>query len=248
MMTKLHELIAIEGDRLETTKQIVNECFITFSKKTEHFRSEDKVLTMLDEERSSENTQVSNEVVTTVDEKLEHVWKSLCRSIDITAAKDMTNTLARADITIKGEVLVKDVPAIVLLSLETTLGKIRNLYNGIPTLDPSVDWEVDSGARTGIFKSNKVKTFKTEKKMEFITASEATKEHPAQVHGSNRDVVIGVYQTVKRSGMTTPRIKSERLDRIGILISAVKQARQRANGQEVKEINIGEVVLNFISG
>lgn len=247
-MTVLHELIALENDRLETSKQMINEAVTTFTKRTEHFRSEDKTLTMKDDARESENIQTTNEVVTTVDEKLNHAWKAFKKSIDVTASKDMTNTLARADITINGDVIAKDIPAIVLLSLETTLGRIRGMYNTIPTLDPAIDWSLDQNSGRAIFKSGKVKTFKTEKSIEIISMAKATKEHPEQVQAVNKDVVVGVYHTAKSSGMLTPRDKSNLLEKIGILISAVKQARQRANMQEVKKINLGETIQQFIHG
>lgn len=245
-MTVLHELIALENDRLETSKQMINETNTTFTKRTEHFRSEDKTLTMKDEGREGENLHTTNEVATTVDEKLEHAWGALKKSIDVTASKDMTNTLARADITIDGDIIAEGVPAIVLLSLETTLCKIRAMYNSIPTLDPAIDWTLDDNSGRAIFKSSKVKTFKTEKSIEFISMAKATKEHPEQVQPVNKDVVVGFYDTVKRSGMITPKDKSKLLDKIGTLISSVKQARQRANMQEVKQLSLGEIIQDFI--
>ncbi len=245
-MAVLHELIALEGDRLATSKQMIDEAITTFSKRTEHFRAEDKKLVMNSDERESENSHTRNEIVTTVDEKLGHAWKSFKKSIDVTAAKDMTNTLARADITVKGEVIVKDLPATVLLSLETTLRKIREVYNAIPTLDPAIDWTLDENSGRANFKSGKAKTFRTEKIVEILSMAKATKEHPEQVQPINKDVVVGVYETSKHSGMLTPRDKSELLEKISILISAVKQARQRANMQEVKELKLGETIHKFI--
>ena len=247
-MTVLHELIAIEGDKLETTKQMLAEAITTFNKRTEHFRAENKILRMLDEDRNFENMSTSGEIVTTVDEKLKHVWKSVTKAIDATACKDMTNTLARADIVIEGDSVASGVPAIVLLSLETTLGKIRNMYNSIPTLDPAIDWVLDENTGRAIFKSGTVRTHKTEKKVDVISMAKATKEHPEQVQAINKDVIVGTYDTVKRSGMLTPREKAERLSRISVLISAVKQARQRANMQEIKELDLGKFVEKFIEG
>lgn len=246
-MTSQHEIIAAEGGLLETTKQMLAEASTTFKKRTEHFRAEDKTLRMFDDNRKEEDSAVTGKIVTTVNEKLDHCWKAFTKSINATATKELTNTLAQADLVIDGEVLIANVPAIALLSLESTLNKIRALYNDIPTLEPTTAWTLDEATGRDIYKSEVMTTFRTEKSIVSTSLAPATEHHPEQVHVANKDVNIGKYEAVKRSGMLTPRQKSERLDRLTTLISGVKQARQRANMQTVTKSNLGNVVADFLA-
>lgn len=246
-MTMLHEIIALEGDRQETAKQISTETITTFTKRAEHFRAEDKKLTMIDEKRKNENNTSTGEVVTTVAEKLDHYWQNIAKAIDVTATKDFANTVAQADIIIDGKTIIPNLPAIVLLSLETTLGKLRAVYNAIPTLDPSILWHQDPSSARYIYRADPVKTIKTEKNLEVVTLTKATKEHPETVTTINRDMPVGTYETTRFSGMISPKEKARALKNISILYSAVKQARQRANTHEVKPVHISSAIMDFIN-
>ena len=53
-MTKLHEILAVDGDLQEAAKKIQAETINTFTKKVEHFVGMSKTLHMFDEGRRQE--------------------------------------------------------------------------------------------------------------------------------------------------------------------------------------------------
>ena len=245
-MPVLHEVIAVKDALAKTATSLMQETITTFSKRTEHFRGESKKLTMHDDERKEENTFTENEVTTTVDEKLAHLWPAIIRSIDAVASIELTNSQAKSDLVVDGKVILPDVPVTVLLALEKQLEKLIDVYNHIPTLDPSVDWELDANSERLIYKAPEIKTMRTEKVLDTMVMYEATKEHPAQVQNFQKDVVIGSYLTTKVSGMLTPKRKAERIMRIQQLHRAAIKARQRANLETVQRKDIGDIIREFI--
>ncbi len=173
------------------------------------------------------------------------------RYIDIYLRKEEANQRAKADIVVGDEVLAKDVPATVLLGLETKLAALRGVYDAIPTLMAGPTWEEDLTHRLpGVWKSvHPDMRVKTRKTLGPVVLVQATKEHPAQVEKISVDKPVGRITIQTLSGMTTSAAKSEMLGRLDRLISAVKQARQRANGVEVnKALKIGDVLMAYING
>ena len=111
-------------------------------------------------------------------EVLERIASSLSELFDITATKDWTNCVARADVLVDGRALVKDVPATYLLFLEKQLLDLHTFVSKMTELDPGSDWAIDPG--TGLYKTDTTMTQRTKKLQRPITLYEATKEHPAQ--------------------------------------------------------------------
>ena len=64
----------------------------------------------------------------------------------------------------------------------------------------------------------------------------------------SEDVVVGVWVTVKQSGAMPAARKSELLERIERLSSAVKFARETANGVEVTKREVGERLFTYLLG
>src|SRR5690606_17075827 len=90
---------------------------------------------------------------------------------------------------------------------------------------------------------------KTTKKDVVITLAEATDRHPAQAKLVAEDVIEGKYVTTKKSSAITSSDKSDILSRLSKLEIALKEARQRANQQEVAfSEDIGGKILNYIFG
>lgn len=165
------------------------------------------------------------------------------------AQKEATNQSAQADIVLpNGTVLIKNVPATLLLGFETKLTKLREMYDAIPTLQPGVEWVEDPQASMqGVYKATKDEMgLKTEKDFNFRILVKPTPEHPAQVEKWTADKPVGEYKRVRISGMLTPKQKSDLLGRLDTLIGSIKKARMRANTQEVKDFSIGKVIFDYL--
>jgi hypothetical protein len=244
---KLHALLAVEGDVKSAADQIMKESVATFKNKENHFLSKHSTYVALEEDGRPLDPE-AKEMVTTVDEKIDYTQKSIIRALDATVQKEATNTEAKADLVVDGDVLAEDVPATALLHLEGKLKAIRGVYQAIPTLPPGKLWEKDEADRPGVFRMKPVVRPKTQKKEWTEVVVPATKEHPAQTKERTKDVVIGEWTEIVRAGLWTSAKKSHALGRIDNLLRATKKARQRANDIEVKKVKIGKSLFDYING
>ena len=197
------------------------------------------------EKAGSEHMQIT----TTVDARLDYTCTALINWFNVVAAQETTNqTNARADLIVDGKVLLADLPATLLLGLETKLKLIRAMYEAMPTLPPGVLWEPDSVDK-GVFNTKHPEIrAKTIKKPQFVIMDGATKEHKAQIKEWVADEVIGKFTTTSSSGMITSARKSEILTRFDKLVSATKQARQRANNVDIAaNTKIGTTIFDYVN-
>ena len=247
--TKLHEIIAVEGDLQNTANKVIEEAVQTFSKKVEHFIEQLSLLRMHDEGRQDENTSDHKAMVTTVGEKLSYVGKHLIKYYDAISRKERTNQEARADLVINGNVLIADMPGTLLLGLESRLRSFRTMCESIPTLQPGIVWEHDESRAGRVYKmSEPRKRFKTEKIKESKVIVQPTKEFPAQVDTWTVDKPCGTITDQIWSGMLSPAEKSDLIGRVDTILRAVKKARQRANEAEVVDLRIGKIIIDYILG
>lgn len=249
-MAKIHELIPVEQDKTAVANALVEEGIITFTKKVEHFQGHVRNVTMFDAERQIENTTEIVEIVETVPGKLEHIWGALVDAFDVTMAKENSNTSleARANVVVRGVIVLADMPATALLALEKRLGMLKNLYSAIPTLDPKFAWAEDKAAAlAGAMRTlHTQEGHKTEKALRHKVLYEATKEHPAQIESYSIDQNVAKVTIDRQSGMVSPATKALWLRRISDLATAVKEARQRANMAEVIPLAVAEDIRSFI--
>ncbi len=250
-MPHLHEVLAVEKDLEQVASKVVSEAVVTFTKKTDHFTGHVRTLEMFaeDRKREEEGQREVKELTTTVPEKLSYVTEHLIRYYDALSQKESTNQEAKANVELPdGTELLKDVPATLLLGLENKLGRLREMYDSIPTLQPGVEWEADLQAKyKGVYKAKTPEVgLRTEKDFNYRVLYEATKEHPAQIEKWTMDKAVGQYKRDRTSGMLTPAQKSDLLGRLDTLIAAVKQARMRANMTEVKKLDVGQVIFDFL--
>jgi hypothetical protein len=248
-MSKLHEVLAVETDLQGTAEKVRTECVNTFTKKANLFGGGNRVLKMFSEDRKNEEDggRVDQPLNTTVDDKLNYIIEAQVKYFDCLAQKESTNQVAKADLVLDGVVVAKDLPATLLLGLESRLKAVRGVFETIPTLDPNVNWELADEQGKGVWKSAEPEvTRREEKVMKPVVLYPATDKHPAQVKESVENQTVGLYYTMKFSGMITPAKKSNYLERIDTLIQAVKQARQRANSTEVVNTPIGQQLFDYI--
>jgi len=166
--------------------------------------------------------------------------------IDVVATQDAANCNAKADVVVEGNTVLSDVPVTHLIFLEKQLTDLSTFISTIPTLDPSEKWEWDEvndchGSEP--FFSNK-----TKKIPRSHVLYEATEKHPAQTEMYHEDVKVGQWRTVKFSGAMPAQEKNEMLQRVRKLGEAVKFAREKANGAEVKNVYYADKVFDFVFG
>lgn len=182
----------------------------------------------------------------TANELICGVRKSLVDLFDVVYAKDVANTVAKADVIVDGEVLLKDVPVTYLLFLEKQLVDIRTFATKLPTLDPSEEWTYSANANA--FVSKPSKTIRTKKVFVPIVLAPATDRHPAQIKESYEDRRAGTWTTTKSSGALPAAMVAALVERIEKLQRAVKFAREECNLHEVGEQIVGAKVLHFLFG
>lgn len=249
--SKLHEILAVEKDLENVAKNVISEGIITFTKKSDHFTGMLKILDMFDENRQKEADALKEhkELVTTVDDKISYITKAVVKYFDTIGKKEATNQVAIANLNLDdGTEIVKDVPATLLLGLESRLKRVRELYAVIPTLSPGVEWIVDTAKGDKVFKTKEpIERNKTEKKIEYKIVVPVTKEHPAQIREWAEDKPIGKFITIYWSGAITPARKSVLLSRLDEVIRCVKKARTRANCTEVQSKSVGKAIFSYIN-
>lgn len=247
-MAKLHELLAVEGDLEGTFKKILQETKKTFSDKPAFFLSWQRELEMFDV-NAPEPPIDRQEMVTTVHDKLTYTNAHVINYFNAIAQKERTNQEAKADLNVGGLVIAKDVPATLLLGLESRLKLLRQTYEAIPTLAPGKKWKKDETLGEHIYvDAEPEEKFKTAKTFQHKVLYQATKEHPAQIEKWEEVENVGKYRQLVWSAMLSPADKSILLGRIDTLIRAVKKARQRANSTDVVDYTIGKTLIDYIMG
>ena len=243
-MTKLHEILAVEGSLETAAKKLIKESLHTLDKESLFKGQVRKLMMFREEDKASEITD-HQELTTTVDENLDYLVKPLGKWLDAVATKDATNQKAISDLVVEGKTIAHGVPATFLLGLEKKLNSLREVYEKIPTLEPGINWLPDVQNRPGIFKAeHDIVQMKARKDPEFRIVAEATTEHPAQVAQIERTVDVGRYVTTNYSGKMTPLEKAKRLERLDTFLNAT---RMKANNIDIVKFNIGEAVLDFIN-
>jgi hypothetical protein len=246
-MTKLHEIIAVEGDVESVAKKVIDEGVVTFTKKPDHFNGQQTSLKMFKEEDRQQEVAETKDMVDTVKDKLAYIFDQVAKHYDLYATKGLTNTKACADIVVDGTTLASDVPATVLLGMESQLKQIRALIEAAPTLAPGVPWQPATTRGAGVYETREPDVrMKTVKTVQHKILVAPTDKHPAQIEKWTEDLPVGKYEVHKWSGMLSPAEKSLLLSKTDNLIRSVKKARQRANNTEVVELPLGKRLLDYI--
>lgn len=190
----------------------------------------------------------SKRVQYTVDDVLRRLTRYTGELLTVTARKDWTNTVAKADVVVDGNVLLKDVPISYLLFLEKQLTDLNTFIAKLPVLDEAQDWTKDEAS--GLQKSGVTETHRTKKIQKAIVLYPATDKHPAQTHLATEDVVEGYWKTQRMSGAIAKTLRQEYIDKGEKLLIAVKEAREAANMQEEipSPADIGDTLFNFVFG
>lgn len=242
-MSRLHELLAVEGDLKSKAQKIQSSIIQLFS--GGQSRLVGRVITYQVDEGEDPRPPEITVLATSVSAELNRFDWAFSQWLDVAIQKEVTNQETSAVVVIDGEnIFGNDLPATALLNLEAKLVQIREVYEAIPTNDPSERWEWDEGG--GHYKSADRITNITKKVLRWETTYEATENHPAQVVTYNQDIKTGTRTAMLHSGLLSPAEKRNILDKLDKLLRAVKEARQRANNVEITTVNISEAIFNYI--
>jgi hypothetical protein len=186
----------------------------------------------------------STKVQVRAEDILRQMAATLTRLFDVTATKDATNAVAKANVTVDGEALLTDVPVTYLLFLEKQLTDLHTFVKKLPVLDAAESWTFNDSA--DCWSTEPVRTIRTKKVPRNHVKAEATDKHPAQVEVYYEDVPVGYWTTVKFSGALPAKRVSELLERVEKLQHAVKFAREEANTTEAVDRRVGERVFGYL--
>ncbi len=245
-MTKLNQIVAIEkGEKAAVNKETAP--LFHAAKTPALFAGLAKTYEPADEdgERYPDETVP---VQLTVDRVLRDFAKAATRQLDVTSTKENANTQAFADVKLPdGTVVAEQLPVSFLLQLEKFLQQeVRGLVVSLPTLDTAQSWSPDASGEAGIMVTEPIERAKGKKITEPLVLAPATDKHPAQVQLVNRDVVAGYWTERKFSGAISGARKQELLDRVDVLINAVKFAREEANSIEVTDKKVASSVFGYL--
>lgn len=249
-MSKLHELLAAEKTptaawntlQVETMRKFGNGHF---------FQGRSKSLKMIEDTAQNQALEAAAKeevaVPTNVYETLEYALGIFAQSEDLQYQKNATNRKATATVEFDGKPFLVDMPVDELLGLEARLVKIREMIVAMPTLDAAKYWNKRPELGPYIWELKyPEETTKTEKVMVPVVLSEATDKHPAQVKEATKDVVVGKFTTVHRTGAATAVQKSEAIKRVDALMVEIKKARMRANETEAVTDRIGQKIADLL--
>jgi hypothetical protein len=248
---KLHEVLAVEQSVKQVWENTSKETIKTFKDKPAVFVGHEKTFNPFNEGDSQTAGVVDRKALdTTVKKRLSYTLNSMVKYFDVLAQKERTNQDARADVILPdGTVLLNEMPATLLLGLESKLKQVRAILAVMPTRELGVEWEEDPDHGEDIYRTkHAIETVKDVKSIEYRVVVQPTEHHPAQVKDVPIQKAIGKYSMTKWSGMISAAEKSKYLERIDTLMRAVGKARRRANSVEVNKVNIGRKVSDYLMG
>jgi len=237
-MAKQHELLAAEKTVNSAWAELLTETHKKLKNPDTYFHGFSRTLAMLEESDANQATEESERtekpVTTTVYDTMDWALKIFLRAEKLQHQKNCTNQRAKGTVMWEGAPFLSDLPVDELMGLEKRLTQIRQLFLDIPTLDASKHWVRAPSIGAHIWQVQyPVDKLRTDKRLQVVSMAKATEHHPEQVHTEHKDVPVGKYSTILRSGEATAVQKSEVIKRIDDLLVEVKAARQRANETEV---------------
>jgi hypothetical protein len=247
-MTKLHELLAVQGSLSGQASKVRGDLAVTFDKKKHLFEGRKKTFQPLAED-AQPTVEDQQDIQSTVAGEIKWISTHLAKALDVAYHVDLANTAAKADIVAEdGTVLVKDIPATTLLQLEKRVTEWKDLIAAIQTLDPAKSFVPDKAHGEGHFKARDVVKQRKVKTKKLYIKYEATDKHPAQTELVDEDVPTGTILEQEWSALITPAKKADLLDRVETLHRAVAKARSKANDHaiETKDHKIGVTLLEFV--
>lgn len=242
-MTRLNQIVAHEKSTKSRAAKDLTAVYHNFQK-ANLFDGLSRTYKSKDEEHGDKFPTESKMPQLKVKNSLDSASKLLTELFDVVLTKDTANMSAKGSIVVDGQVLLADVPVTYLLFLEKQLVDLHTVMQTVPKLDPTETWAQDTA--TDLYVTPNTESFKTKKMKRNHEKAPATEKHPAQVEVYDEDVVIGTWTTRKFSGALPAKEVQDTLSRIEKLQKAVKFAREEANTSQVKEMEAGKTLLDFV--
>jgi len=239
---KLCQVIAIDKGAKAEARSAISKLHHT-NQKTALFSGQTRTFEPIDDANQlpAESVRVQKKVDDTIDSFV----SSLSEQLDVQFTKDAGNTVAKANVTVNGRVIIENAPSTFLLALEKTLDDINTFFSELPELDPAEEWTYDTTA--GLFRAAPRKTRSTRKEEQPVVLYDATDRHPAQTQLVQRDVLVGFWNQQRLSGAIDSDRKAEILRRISAIRKAVRSAREEANSTEISRYRgIGKDIFDFV--
>jgi len=249
--TQLHEILAVEKDLSGQSARIAAETVQLFRNSSKFTGSTTEFLPFDEKDQSLSESQ-QEAIATTVERRLKYTAAALTKYWDVVLRKEIANQEARADIVVGETVVASDVPATMLLGLESKLRSFRDSIQNMPTLDNKVHWQPAPEIGENIsMATSPTETFRTRKVVEPVVLYEAVIKDgvgiPAQVKEVSKDVPWGKTRKQHFSGEVSSARAADILAKTDALIQAVKSARMRANKVEVDTTQkIGQKLFDHI--
>lgn len=240
---KLASIVAVEKSKKQRTNKETGEVYKVLDK-VAVFSGLHRSYHPLNDDDNEVLPDEVQKVTLRVGDLLATATKSLSELWDVTATKDYGNVQATANVVVGDTTLIEDAPVPFLLFMEKQLQDVITLIMGLPTLDPSKEWEWDDNSMT--YRSNTTVTNRTKKLPTSHVKYPATVEHPAQVEVIMIDKIVGTWEATQYSGAIPLQEKSELLDRATAVLDAVKVAREEANSANVEQRQVADRVLSYI--
>lgn len=241
MTTKLNQIVAAEKGQKSRITADVTKVYHNLQKPalyggfTKTYKPRDEEGDRYPDEGVLVQRHVADDLLAVADK--------LTQLFDVTLTKDVANTQTTGTVRL-GDREIVTAPVPFLLFLEKQLLDVRTVLAKVPTLDPSEVWELDRD--TALYRTKPTASFKTKKVPQVLVKYPATDRHPAQTEVFTNDEIVGEWTTTKLSGAMSTRRRDELLERVNVLIDAVKHAVEEANQHEVTQQRIGKDIFDLL--
>jgi len=158
-MAKLNQIIAVEKGIKSRSFQDLTEAHHAVQKPA--LLSGISRTYLAKDEEGEQLPPESTRVQTRAEDVLRQISTTLTRLFDVTATKDATNCVARADVVVDDRVLLADVPVTYLLFLEKQLTDLHTFVKKLPVLDAAESWVFNDSA--DCWSTEPVRTNRTKK-------------------------------------------------------------------------------------
>jgi hypothetical protein len=244
-MTKLNQIIAVANGKKAASTAAIAEIYKVLQK-PDLFGGFTRVYQPNDDEGEKLPSE-SKIVQQTVASNLLAAQEQLVELFDTIATQEVANCEAKANIVVNGQTLAENVPVSLMLFLEKQVDNMKALISKLPVLSTDTNWKV-SESDPNIHVTETVVTTRTKKVPKAFMKAPATDKHPAQVDVFTEDIIVGNWNKVEMSSAVRISTRDAMLKKVDSLREAIKMAREEANSIEVKKIEVGKKITDFVFG
>lgn len=241
-MARLNQIVAVVTGKKTRAAKLLTEAHHGW--KPELITGLSRNYTPLDAESGEKLPPENKRVQVRVGDVVNKVCADLTDFIDVVATQETGNTIAKADVVVDGQVILKGVSISVLLFLEKQLTDLQTFVTSLPTLPTDKEWTFSEDANCYVTPS--VEQIRSAKVATNFVKFAPTEFQPGQAEIVYVDKAVGTWTTKHFSGAIPAKLQSALLSKVVKLQDAVKVAREEANSSEVAQVKMGKDLLSFI--